>query len=75
MHLGYSLKFINALCPFQLTIADILLYQRFAGISDFLGPEAAKSFLENDKLKAHSERVAAYPGIKEWIEKRPKTER
>lgn len=59
----------------KLTIADILLYQRFAGISDFLGPEAAKSFLENDKLKAHSERVAAYPGIKEWIEKRPKTER
>jgi glutathione S-transferase len=55
----------------RLTWADIV----FAGILDYLNFMATYDIIEKaEDLKALRDKVLAQPGIKAWVEKRPKTE-
>lgn len=55
----------------QLTVGDLALMDLMDIILQRISPDA----LENqDKLKAHRERVCNSPRIKKWLETRPQTE-
>lgn len=58
----------------QLTYADILFFDFF---NNFLGkgkPEDPEHFSKFPKLEEHYKQVRDFPGIKTWLEKRPKTD-
>jgi len=57
-----------------LTHADILFFDFF---NNFLGkgkPEDPEHFSKFPKLEEHYKQVRDFPGIKAWLEKRPKTD-
>ncbi|OWF38469.1 S-crystallin SL11-like [Mizuhopecten yessoensis] len=55
----------------KLTVADIVVFCMFADAESLFDKTAAEAFLEDAKLIAHSEKVAANSAIKAWIAKRP----
>jgi len=58
----------------QLTHADIMFFDFF---NNFLGkgkPEDPEHFSKFPKLEEHYKQVRDFPGIKAWLEKRPKTD-
>ena len=69
------MSFISILFIFQLTLADIILYNLMFMLRNFFqkdnGPDPFEKF---DKLKALYDRVGAVPKIAEWVKKRPVTE-
>ncbi|OWF38468.1 S-crystallin SL11 [Mizuhopecten yessoensis] len=60
----------------KMTVADLALYTLFDDLTGGVyGSDLAKSFLADEKLKSHFDRVKQQKRIADWIEKRPTTER
>uniref|UniRef100_A0A914VTM1 glutathione transferase n=1 Tax=Plectus sambesii TaxID=2011161 RepID=A0A914VTM1_9BILA len=55
----------------SLTVADLLFMGMISNFKDKVFPEIAEKF---PKLDAFAARISQEPKIKEWIEKRPKTD-
>lgn len=56
---------------FQLTVADILFFVAFSAFKERFAPGVIEKF---PKLDAFVTKTGQQPKIKEWVEKRPKTE-
>jgi len=69
---------MNSNTPFiflysQLTYADIVFFDFFNTCLGKGKPEVPEQLNKFPKLEEHYKRVRDVPGIKAWIEKRPKT--
>jgi len=60
---------------FQLSHADIVFFDFFNNFLCQGKPEVPEQLGKFPKLQEHYKKVLDVPGIKAWIEKRPKTER
>jgi hypothetical protein len=55
----------------QLTVADLAFYNTLATFKERFAPGVVEKF---PKLDAFVSKIGAEPKVKEWVEKRPKTD-